>query len=704
MPPHRLDPLLRPSSIALVGASARPGSVGATIFAQLRRGGFPGRLALVNPRYREIGGLACHPSLDALEHPVDHAVFAVPDTAIEAELARAAAAGIKAATIMSPLLLDGDDPAHPLKHRIRTIADGAGILLCGGNGMGFYNFADKVLVCGFPTRDDLSPGGVTLITHSGSVFVALIDAEERIAYNLAVSSGQELNVTVADYMDFALDRPETRVIGLFIETARDPRGFEAALAKAEAHGVPVIAVKVGRTEAAADFARSHSGALAGRDAAYQALFDRYGVVRAASIDELAMALMVFDAGQKVAPGGLATSHDSGGERGLIVDLAADAGVPFAAISDATRDRLADVLDSGLDPVNPLDHWATGRNYPEDFSDSFQALMADPDTAVGALVLDRGPGGAIFPEYLACARDARAASGKPVFLVSNHQGSGHDRAAVATTRAGVPVLDGVPLFLRTVRHLFDWRDRGNRSSGTRPGLPDAAAAWRTRRPPPADEAGALGLLADFGIPAVPHAIADTEEDVVAAALAIGLPAVLKTAMPGIAHKSDVGGVHLNLAAPEDVRAAYAEMSSRLGPRVLVQPMVAGRAVEMILGMIRDADFGPVMVVGTGGIHAELLADVVFAIPPIDAHAAHRLVGRLRLRALLDSQRGTPPADIDALCETVARFSVLAAEVNANIASIDVNPLLVLEDGCVAVDALVVPATPEPTPCQRTKSRD
>lgn len=176
------------------------------------------------------------------------------------------------------------------------------------------------------------------------------------------------------------------------------------------------------------------------------------------------------------------------------------------------------------------------------------------------------------------------------------------------------------------------------------------------------------------------------------------------MPGIAHKSDVGGVHLNLAAPEDVRAAYAEMSSRLGPRVLVQPMVAGRAVEMILGMIRDADFGPVMVVGTGGIHAELLADVVFAIPPIDAHAAHRLVGRLRLRALLDSQRGTPPADIDALCETVARFSVLAAEVNANIASIDVNPLLVLEDGCVAVDALVVPATPEPTPCQRTKSRD
>jgi acyl-CoA synthetase (NDP forming) len=680
--------LLRPRSIAVVGASARPGSVGATILAQLRRGGFAGTLALVNPRYGKIDGLPCHASLDALDRPVEHVVFAVPDTAIEAEFRRAADAGIRAATIMSPLLLDGDNPRQPLKERIRAIADEAGILLCGGNCMGFYNFADRVLVCGFPTRDNLSPGGVTLVTHSGSVFVALIDAEERIAYNLAVSSGQELNVTLADYMDFALEQPDTRVIGLFMEAARDPAGFEAVLAKADDRGIPVIVVKVGRTEAAARFARSHSGALAGTDAAYQAMFDRYSVTRVASIDDLAMALMVFEAGRDIGPGGLATSHDSGGERGLIVDLAANAGVPFAAISGTTTARLAQVLDIGLDPVNPLDHWATGRNYPDDFRDSFLALMADPDTALGALVLDRGPGGSIFPEYLDCARAARSASPKPVFIVSNYQGSGHDPEAIVATRAGTPVLDGVPAFLRTVRHLLDWRDRWQGRLGTVPAPPDSAAAWTAGRRPPADEATALDLLADFGIPVVAHRIAETGDAAVAAAVELGLPAVLKTAMPGIAHKSDFDGVRLDLHTPEAVAAAYADMAARLGTRILVQPMVTGHRVEMILGMTRDEDFGPVVVIGIGGIHAEMLADVVFARPPVDASTARRLVDRLKLRALLDGPRGAPPVDIDALCETIARFSVLATHISGDLASIDVNPLFVCERGCIAVDALIV----------------
>lgn len=690
---HRLDPLLRPTSIAIIGARARAGTVGRTLLAHLRQGGFAGHIYPINPRHSEIDGLRCYPSLADVPATVEHAIFALADAHMDAAFDQAVAQGIKAATIISTLALESDtDP--PLKERIRQRAEAAGIALCGGNCMGFYNFAAGVWAGGFATRPRHDTGGTVLITHSGSLFTALVDAEERIDYALAISAGQELTTTVADYMDFALDQPETRVIGLFLETVRDPAGFEAALAKAQAKHVPVIALKVGRTEESARLAISHSGALAGDDGAYDAVFGRYGVPRVRSIDELAMALMVFNAGAGVGSGGLATSHDSGGERGLIVDLAHDIGTRFAKLSPKTVRRLEEVLDVGLPPVNPLDHWGSGRNYPADFIESFQALMADPDTAVGALVLDRNAGGAILPRYLDLAHAARAKSGKPTFIVSNHQGSGGDSKAVESTRAGVPVVDGVPTFLTACRLLFEWRDFQTRGPAPVPVIDEIIISkWRARlrQRSPLDEHDALRLLADFGVPATRNAIATTADAAAAVAGEIGYPVVLKSAAPGLVHKSDVGGVSLNLCDAVELRDAYADMADRLGPRVLVAGMVEAPAVEMILGLTRDADFGPVVVIGFGGIHAEILKDVAFAKPPFDAAEARRLIDGLRLRRLLDGARGAPAADIDAFANTAARFSVLAATLGPRLESLDVNPVLVLPRGCVAVDALAVLAS-------------
>ncbi|HUG61718.1 MAG TPA: CoA-binding protein, partial [Methylomirabilota bacterium] len=495
--PHRLDPLLRPSSVAVVGGSPRAGSVGAMVVRQLVVGGFAGPVTVVNPRYEEVQGLACVPTVADAPGGAEHVVFAISDDRIETEFAAAIRAGARAATIMSALSLPTEgDP--PLKERIRAMAREAGVVLCGGNGMGFYNFHHRLWVCGFETRANHLAGGTVLLTHSGSLFTALVDSEERIDYGLAVSSGQELTTTLADYMDFALDQPWTRVIGLFMETARDPVAFEAALAKSLARDIPVVALKVGRTAASARMAVSHSGAIAGNHATYAALFERYGVGEVRSVDELAAAMMLLPEARRLSPGGLASSHDSGGERGVMVDLAADHGVPFSDLSEDTVARLAAVLDHGLDPVNPLDRWGTGRNYPADFFDSFRALMDDPGTAIGAIALDRSIGGRINPDAIRIALETRRATGKPVVIVSNHQGSGGDPAAVEAMRAGVPVLDGLPPFLVACRLAFARRDFLALPPMGIESVDEAmVAAWRDRLAgEPLDEAEGLTLLRDF----------------------------------------------------------------------------------------------------------------------------------------------------------------------------------------------------------------
>jgi hypothetical protein len=329
------------------------------------------------------------------------------------------------------------------------------------------------------------------------------------------------------------------------------------------------------------------------------------------------------------------------------------------------------------------------------------MMRDPGTAVGAVVADRGPDGKIFPEYPHFARAAAEASGKPVMVVSNHQGSGFSPAAIAVTREGLPVLDGLEVFLKGVKHLFAYRDfRDHQATDARRSDvdQDMVARWRERLAEGAtlSEAESMRLLSDFGVPVIACQEVTSHEEACMAAERIGYPVALKTAEPGIAHKTERGGVHLGLSDTNALAQAYRDLGARLGPRVLVAEMVSGPVVEMILGLVRDPAFGPIVVLGSGGIHAEVLEDVVFALPPFGAETARRLVDRLRLRALLDGVRGAPPTDLAAFCQAAANFSALAAHLGDRLESVDVNPILVRPDGCVAVDATVKPAV---RPCAR-----
>ncbi len=692
---HRLEPLLRPQSIAVIGATEREGTVGRHTIENLLKGGYEGGLYAVNPGRKSVLGVPCYPSLATLPEPVEHVIFAIADTRLEAALDDVIAHGTRAATIMSSLIIE-DDTDPPLRDRVLAKIRKSGLVVCGANGMGFYNFAEGVWGCGFRTRMHRRGGNVAYISHSGSGMCGIVDSEERIDFNLVVSTGQELAVSMDEYLDYALEMPGTRAVGLFMETARNPDGLVRAFDKARRLGIPVVALKVGRTELSARLTVSHSGAIAGRDAVYDAVFARYGVHRARDMDELATTLILFAQPHPVGPGGLVSIHDSGGERQLLIDLAHDAGVPLTSLSPATTAKLESLLDPGLPAVNPLDAWSTGgQDYHDAMEQCFATLMSDPQAALGAVVHDRVAGGGIHGGYLDYMRAGHRASGKPAILVANRQGTGSDPMIVEATREGFPVLDGIESFLRGTRHLLDHRDFAARERGSTTRIPETAIARfgalhaEGRR---LDENDALLLLKEAGLPANAGRVVESEDAAAAAAREIGWPVVLKTAQRGIGHKSELQGIHLWLADDAAVARAWRDLANRIGPRVLVAPMIASPGVEMLLGMVHDDQFGPVVLLGAGGVHVEAFADVVYAVPPFGAAEAARLVKRLRIAPLLTSRRHRRPLAIDEFCRLAERFSALGAAIGDDISEIDLNPVIVHADGCAIVDALVVPRQP------------
>lgn len=677
---HRLDPLLRPESVAVVGASDNNDSMGDWSLRNLLKGGYTGDIYPVNPKYDEVQGVRCYASLADLPVSPELVIFATSDRWLEGLLDQSIEIGARAAVIMSTLFLDGDT-TPVLKERVQQKIKDSGLIVCGANGMGFYNVRDRVWACGFDSADHPAPGNVALICQSGSGMSGLIDSEQRLRINVAVSTGNELDTTMDEYLDFVLDLPETRAVGLFIETARNPEGFRAALEKAARKQIPIVAIKVGRTEEAKRLTVSHSGAMAGDDAAYDALFDKYGVQRVNDMDQLATTLILFAELDRVGDGGLVTLHDSGGERQLMVDLADEAGVPLTRLGAEAVSELEKILDPELPAVNPLDAWSRGGpDSKNQMANSLAVMMTDPATAIGAVVQDRAPYGVIYRSYLEYMRRGHEASGKPVALVAARQGTGQDDVVVQSSAAGYPILDGVPMFLRGVRALFDYRDFLNREDGD---IPVSPIVGGPSGPNTLSETDALTMLGDYGLPVVPVTAVNNESD----AVAVNYPVVLKTAVPGILHKSDVGGVVLNIASQDQLLAAYTDMAKRLGPEAIVTPMV-DEGIEMMLGVKLDPQFGPVVLIGFGGIHAETLKDVAFALPPFSAAHARRCLDRLKLRPMLDGLRSKPPADIDAFCETAARFSAMIDALRDTLSEVDVNPIIVHESGCTIVDALVV----------------
>jgi acyl-CoA synthetase (NDP forming) len=693
-----LERMLEARSVAVVGASVKPLSLGNQMVVELQRGGYEGLIYPVNPGYEEVLGLRCYPSIAELPEPVDLAILGVSNARIEQALRDAVAAGARSAVTFSSLFEEEPPTGVPtLPERLGAIARAAGIAMCGGNGMGFLNLDTGLRATGFATPDDMRAGPVTFISHSGSAFAAVAFNDRGIGFNLIVSSGQEIVSTMADYMDYALGLPSTRVLALLLETVRDPQRFCAQLRRAAEADIPLVALTVGRTEGSKAMVTAHSGALAGEHGAYEAVFDAYGVHEVLTLDEMADAMELFSSSRRVrgTARGIASVHDSGGERALFTDMANDLGVPFAAITEQTRSAIEDTLDPGLEATNPLDAWGTGIDADRIFRESFLVMHEDPDAAALAFVVDLTRQGEPYDEgYLQVAKDVFAATTKPFCIVSNLASAMALEEAAYLRDAGIPVLEGTRSGLVALRALIAQRDAGDRPplEAPTPVAEDVRDRWRQRlsEGSEVDELEGLRLLADYGIPVIPTREAGSVAVAVGAANELGWPVAIKTAAPGVQHKSDVGGVALGLADAEELRTAYEDIAARLGPRVVVAPM-APKGVEVALGIVRDPTFGPLVLVAAGGVLVELMQDRQLALPPLDEHRARSLIDRLRSRPLLDGVRGAPAADVASLAFAISRLSVLASDLGDLIAALDVNPMIVSPGGCVAVDALVIPAS-------------
>jgi acyl-CoA synthetase (NDP forming) len=688
-----LERMLEARSVAVIGASEREGSVGhETMVELLDKGRFEGAVYPVNPRYEELFGHRCFTSIADVPEPVDLAVISLANALLEETLTACADAGVGSAVIFASGFEEPRQDVPPLTERLAAIARDAGMAICGGNCMGFVNVERGLRATGWEEPAHLEPGGITFVSHSGSAFAALLHNDRNLRLNLAVSSGQEFVTTTADYMTHALALESTKAIGLFIEAVRDPRAFMAALEAANERDVPVVVLKVGREAFTREMVTAHSGALAGEDGAFEALFEAFGVHRVESLDEMADTLALFVAGRRAGPGALATAHDSGGERAMMVDAAAQAGVPLATISEKTVLFLETVLDEGLLPVNPLDFWGTGRDAGAVIEGSLRALVKDPAVAALAFAVDLVTDDAEEEGYFSCFLRVWPETDKPMAMLSNFAG-GIDRSDVRRIyEAGAPALEGTLTGLAAFRHLFERRDHQALPpvAGSSPVGNEVRERWRARLSDgrPFDELEALALLAGYGVPVIESARADTLEDAIAAAERIGLPVAMKTAAPGVQHKSDVGGVRLGIDDASSLEDAYSDLERELGPQVTVAAM-APEGVEVALGVVRDPQFGPLVLVAAGGVLIEVLRDRRLALPPLDAARARRMLDRLAVRPLLDGVRGAAPVDLAALERSVVALSWLAHDLGDDLEALDANPVICGPDGCVAVDALVIP---------------
>ncbi len=675
-PPARLRAMMSARSVAVVGASERPDSFGWRVATEVLRSPGLERVHLVNPGRASVLGHPCVPSLADVPEPVDLVLLGVPDAALVPTLSLAASRGDAGAVVYGP--------AYGIRDEV--VAAAGDLALIGGGCMGFVDTTTGVRAIGYLERDPLPAGPVALVTHSGSVFSALLRTRRALGFSVTVSSGQELVTTTADHLAYALSLPSTRVVGLVLETMRDAPRLAECLADAAARDIPVCALTVGTSTRGQALVDAHSGAIAGSDAGWEALFAVYGVHRCGDLADLTDSLELFGIGRRALPSagrGLATAHDSGAERVLVADVAERLDVPLAPLAPATVARLSALLDPGLEPTNPLDVWGSGADTETLFGDCLAALADDPGVGAVALAVDLVEEYDGDESFLSALLALLARTDKPVAVLS-HLASAVDQAGAARLRAaGIPVLEGTASGLRALGHLLAPPPPARARVEV-----DAArqAHWAARL-----DGSWADLLGAYGIRSVPGGVATGRSEAVAAATAYGFPVVLKTAAAEVHHKTEADGVRLGLQTAQAVASAYDDLAARLGPEVLVQRQVSG--VEVALGIVADPLLGPLVVVAAGGTLVELVAERAVALPPVTHEGALEMIRSLRLARLLDGFRGSAAADVSALADVVVALGQLAVELGGHLAGLDLNPVVVTPagsgQGALAVDALVLP---------------
>lgn len=707
-PPHPLHPLFAPASIALVGASERAGSVGHAVLANLRGGGFQGSLYWVNPRHATLDGERCYPSLAALPEPVDLAVVTAPAKAVPGIVAEAARAGTRALAVLSAGFGETGEEGRALEREVAAAARAARIPMLGPNCVGLLR--PPIGLNASFARTSAAPGGIALVSQSGAICTALVDWASAVKLGLSsvISLGAAADLDFGSVLDYLRQDSETHSVLLYVEGVRQGRSFVSAL-RSLARCKPVVVLKVGRDAAASRAARSHTGALAGDDAVFDAVLRRCGVVRVHAYHELfaaakALATLSGPVGNRI---GVVTN--GGGPGVLAADAAPGAGLELATLSPATIATLDKLLPAHWSRANPVDLIgdATGVRYAA----AVTAMLADP--GVDAVITTYAPTG--VSDAMEVARElipiARAAT-KPVFTSWLGEPGVRD-ARHAVEQAGVGSFPVAEIAVQALGVAARWSANQRLLLEAPP--PNAAFHDPGRAPVAtifkrvaADgrrvltEVESKELLAQWGIGVPAVGVATTREAAAAEARRIGFPVAVKILSRDISHKSDVDGVRLGLHDEAAVLAAFDTIlanAKRLRPEarvdgVAVQAMVTRRnAREVLVGVTTDPVFGPVITFGAGGVAVELLRDSAVALPPLNERLAQDLIVRTRVAKLIGAYRNVPAASTAALVDVLLRVSDIVCELPW-IAEMDINPLLVDADGAIALDARIVidPARP------------
>ena len=687
---HALQSFFWPESIAVLGASPDLHRIRGRLLHQLRENGFPGRILPINPSYQAIGGLPCFPSIGAVDGPVDLALVAIPAPAVAAAVEECAKAGVKNTLIISSGFAEEGGAAGDMQAALIEVTKRYGIRACGPNCEGYYNALGRIATTFSPTvetRDDdsqvlVSDRRIGVIAQSGGIGFALFNRGKAagLGFTYVISTGNEADLTMADFLDYMVEDERTHAVMLFCEAVRNGPGFVAALAKARRLGKPVIAIKVGRSDAGTRASASHTASLSGSYTAYHAVFERYGVIEAEDADEaVAIAGVVLSCPlPKGRRAGIVTV--SGGGGAWMADTLSAHGLIVPVLSAAMQASLRPLMPSYGASGNPVDVTAQGSNTGPAMMTVMEHLAESDEIDMLVLVsslasesrasLDAGRIRAtaekcgkpmtVWSYTIPSAFGRDASSGCGLFLHTNLRNAG-----VAMGRlAGYAEVLRRPLpepFEPVSGRLY-------------PGLPRVVPEYLAKQ-----------VLAAW-LPEAAERLVQSAEAAAQAAATLGFPVALKVQSPDLPHKTEAGGVRLNLADPDAVAAAYAAMLgdvARYAPEakidgVLVQKM-APKGHELVIGMVNDATFGPIMMVGYGGTTVELFADVAHSPAPVDEAEAKRMIRSLRSAKLLSGFRGAAPIDLAPVAKLLAALSRAALTLAAQVAEFELNPVILHADG-------------------------
>ncbi len=706
MKKHYLSNVFEPQSVAVVGASDRQNSVGGQILRNLREAGFKGELYPVNPKHQQVQGLTAYKSITDIDHQVDLAVIAAPARFVPGVMRECGEHGVSAAIVISAGFGEVGKEGQALQQEVVDVARTYGIPLVGPNCLGIVR--PRVGLNATFAKSGVPDGHVALVAQSGAFCTALLDWADTHGYGFSAvaSLGATADVGFGEVLDYLAVDPATDSILLYVEGVTNARTFMSGL-RVAARLKPVIVVKSGRNETGTRAAVSHTGALVGGDDVFDAAIERAGAVRVQSVSELFAAAQMLASGTRVDGSRLAIVTNGGGPGVMAADRASDLDVPLAELTKESEAELNKVLPAQWSHSNPID--VLGDADPERYRRATEIVLADP--GVDGLIVLLTPQAMTDPTACAVAV-AEAASGSKKPVLACWMGAG----LVAGGRAhfsenGIPQFRSPEAGVEAFGYLAAYRRNqtallqapGPLAAYTEPDVEGARLIIENvmaERRATLTGAEAKAVLRAFQIPVTPSINVTTAADALVAAESVGLPVAMKINSPDITHKSDVGGVRLNIGEPRSVRKVFREMVDGVRAAapdarvngVTIEPMVSRpHARETMVGVVTDPVFGPVLSFGAGGTAVEIFADSQVALPPLNDYLSRLLIEDTRVARFLGDFRNLPAVDLDALTDVLERVSEMACAL-PQIRELDINPLLVDENGVVAVDARIVVAMP------------